>query len=154
MQSVTLANRNTPHRIQLELPIGNTDQYPCTCTRQSHVDYGTTISKNKHGNNLSCVVTDRQMHTRPHAYTQTHNEHIHPFLFSRKFQESYERKNRISGTANYKRAHLAFFLLGFGGLRTARIASSNTCFRPFCVSAEHSKYFTELTSLAICSPCG
>lgn len=39
------------------------------------------------------------------------------------------------------------------GTRTARMASSNTVFRPFCVKAEHSKYFTAFTSFAIWSPC-
>lgn len=43
---------------------------------------------------------------------------------------------------------------GFGfGHSTARIASSNTVLRPFCVSAEHSKYFTAPISLAIAKPC-
>ena len=46
--------------------------------------------------------------------------------------------------------------LGFGlgfGHRTARIASSNTVFRPFCVRAEHSKYFVAFMSFAIANPC-
>lgn len=48
-----------------------------------------------------------------------------------------------------------FFFFGFGfGHRTARIASSNTVFRPFCVSAEHSRYLTAVISLAIARPCG
>lgn len=37
--------------------------------------------------------------------------------------------------------------------RTARIASSKTVLRPFCVSAEHSRYFTAPISLAIATPC-
>ena len=46
-----------------------------------------------------------------------------------------------------------FFFLGFGlGHSTARIASSNTFFRPFCVRAEHSRYLTELISLAMARP--
>ena len=40
-----------------------------------------------------------------------------------------------------------------GYVRTARIASSKTVFRPFCVRAEHSRYFTAPMSLAICTPC-
>ena len=43
---------------------------------------------------------------------------------------------------------------GFGlGHSTARIASSNTVLRPFCVSAEHSRYFTAPISFAIAKPC-
>ena len=38
-------------------------------------------------------------------------------------------------------------------LQTARIASSNTVLRPFCVRAEHSKYLTAPISLAIATPC-
>ena len=46
--------------------------------------------------------------------------------------------------------------LGFlisGGSRAARIASSKTFFKPFCVRAEHSTYLTALSSLASFSPC-
>ena len=46
-----------------------------------------------------------------------------------------------------------FLRWGFGfGQSTARMASSNTVFRPFCVSAEHSKYFTAPISFAIAKP--
>lgn len=38
-------------------------------------------------------------------------------------------------------------------LQTARIASSNTVFKPFCVKAEHSRYFTAPISFAIATPC-
>lgn len=38
------------------------------------------------------------------------------------------------------------------GLSTARMASSNTVLRPFCVRAEHSRYLTAEISLAICRP--
>jgi len=55
------------------------------------------------------------------------------------------------------RAHSSIHFLvgrGFGfGQRTARIASSKTVLRPFCVSAEHSKYFTAPISFAIAKPC-
>jgi hypothetical protein len=44
--------------------------------------------------------------------------------------------------------------IGAGGLKTPLIASSNTFFKPFCVKAEHSKYFTADISLAICTPWG
>ena len=33
------------------------------------------------------------------------------------------------------------------------MASSKTCLSPFCVNAEHSRYFTLETSFAICKPC-
>eukprot|EP01136_Pigoraptor_vietnamica_P037304 Opistho-1_new@105096 len=47
-----------------------------------------------------------------------------------------------------------FFLpAGFVGQRTARMASSNTVLRPFCVSAEHSRYLFEPISLAMARPC-
>ena len=39
-----------------------------------------------------------------------------------------------------------------GGQRTARMASSKTVFSPFCVRAEHSRYLTAPTSLAIERP--
>jgi len=43
--------------------------------------------------------------------------------------------------------------LGFGGGHsTARMASSKTVFRPLWVNAEHSRYFTAPTSLAIDKP--
>ena len=43
--------------------------------------------------------------------------------------------------------------LGFcAGHKTARIASSNTCLRPLWVNAEHSRYLTAPTSLAIDKP--
>jgi hypothetical protein len=43
--------------------------------------------------------------------------------------------------ANYNTMQPFFFLIGASSLINAhRIASSNTCFRPSCVSAEHSKY--------------
>merc|ERR1719261_915408 len=35
-----------------------------------------------------------------------------------------------------------FFFFTVGGHSTTRIASSKTCLRPFCVSAEHSRYLT------------
>lgn len=53
----------------------------------------------------------------------------------------------------YKTLHFFFFGLAFGH-RTARIASSKTFLRPFCVSAEHSRYLTALISLAIARPWG
>ena len=49
--------------------------------------------------------------------------------------------------------HCFFFLILGTGHSTARIASSNTVFKPFCVKAEHSRYFTAPTSLAIARPC-
>jgi len=39
-------------------------------------------------------------------------------------------------------------------VQTARIASSNTVLRPFCVRAEHSKYLMAPIFLAIATPCG
>ena len=44
--------------------------------------------------------------------------------------------------------HDLFFLDCFGGDKTARIASSNICLRPFWVNAEHSRYFDAPTSFA------
>ena len=43
--------------------------------------------------------------------------------------------------------HLRLFF-GSGGSRAANIASSNTFFRLFCVSAEHSTYLTAFRSWA------
>lgn len=54
--------------------------------------------------------------------------------------------------AIYKMTHFRLGLGGATGQRTARIASSNTVFNPFCVSAEHSKYFTPPISLFIARP--
>ena len=47
-----------------------------------------------------------------------------------------------------------FFLPGRAGHRTALIASSKTVFKPFCVRAEHSRYFTAAISFAIWRPWG
>ena len=41
-----------------------------------------------------------------------------------------------------------FFLTGSGGSKAAKIASSKTFFRPFCVRAEHSTYMTAPNSRA------
>ena len=41
-----------------------------------------------------------------------------------------------------------FFLVSFFGDKTARIASSKICFRPFWVNAEHSRYLAAPTSFA------
>lgn len=54
--------------------------------------------------------------------------------------------------ADYKMTHFRFFC-GSGGSSAARMASSKTFFRPFCVRAEHSTYFTAFSSLASFSPC-
>ena len=54
----------------------------------------------------------------------------------------------------YNSVHLFFFFGTFCGCSTARIASSNTVFSPFCVSAEHSRYLTALTSFCIDKPWG
>ena len=46
-----------------------------------------------------------------------------------------------------------FFLFGCsGGSNAANIASSKTFFKPFCVKAEHSTYFTALNSRDNLSP--
>lgn len=52
----------------------------------------------------------------------------------------------------HNKTHLRLFLGGRTGHKTARMASSNTVFKPFCVRAEHSKYFTELISFAMANP--
>lgn len=53
----------------------------------------------------------------------------------------------------YRRLHFLWRLLTGWGRRTARTDSSNTCFKPLCVSAEHSKYLTALILLASFWPC-
>lgn len=52
----------------------------------------------------------------------------------------------------YKITHFRRFT-GSGGSSAAKIASSKTFFKPFCVSAEHSTYLTAFSSLASFSPC-
>lgn len=52
----------------------------------------------------------------------------------------------------YKRIQFRLFLGCGGGDKTARIASSNTVFSPFCVRAEHSRYLIALISLAMVTP--
>ena len=54
----------------------------------------------------------------------------------------------------YMTMHVRFLGAFGGGKSTARMASSNTVFRPFCVNAEHSRYLTALMSLASWTPCG
>ena len=59
----------------------------------------------------------------------------------------------VRATMRYKtRQLLAFRRLTGLGERTHRMASSNTLLRPFCVSAEHSKYRSARISLAIWTP--
>lgn len=53
----------------------------------------------------------------------------------------------------YITTHLRCRLLSGSGLKTARTASSNTCLRPRCVSAEHSMYLTERILFANFWPC-
>ena len=68
-------------------------------------------------------------------------------------QFSVSRPRQKSGL-NQRSAQF-FFFFGFGlGHSTARMASSKTVFKPFCVSAEHSRYLTALISLAIARPWG
>ena len=49
----------------------------------------------------------------------------------------------------YNKTQFFFFFIGFFGHNTALIASSKTCLSPFCVRAEHSRYFTAFISLAM-----
>ena len=53
----------------------------------------------------------------------------------------------------YNRLHLFLGLILGTGHRTALIASSKTVLRPFWVRAEHSRYLTAPTSLAMANPC-
>lgn len=53
------------------------------------------------------------------------------------------------GSQFYKIVHFFCLFGGGAGHRTARMASSNTFFRPFCVSAEHSRYLTAPISFCI-----
>jgi hypothetical protein len=53
----------------------------------------------------------------------------------------------------YKTVHLCFCFGAGAGQRTALIASSKTVLSPLVVNAEHSKYLTAPTSLAIERPC-
>lgn len=62
------------------------------------------------------------------------------------------KNKKIPIKAHYRRVHFRLGLTCKTGHSTARMASSNTVLRPFCVRAEHSKYFTALISLAIASP--
>ena len=60
---------------------------------------------------------------------------------------------RYSGAA-YSTLQARRFRFSGSGKSTARIASSKTLLRPFCVSAEHSRYLEARTSLAMVSPWG
>ena len=53
----------------------------------------------------------------------------------------------------YRRLHRFLGLILGTGHRTALMASSKTVFRPFWVRAEHSRYLTAPTSLAMARPC-
>merc|ERR1719361_2305992 len=55
-------------------------------------------------------------------------------------------RNETKILVNHKIKHFLFFG-GSGGSSAARIASSNTFFNPFCVSAEHSTYLTARSCL-------
>ena len=57
----------------------------------------------------------------------------------------------------YKMEHLPFFLLGLARAAvsramTQRMDSSKTALRPFCVSAEHSRYLNPFSSSHFCWP--
>lgn len=66
-----------------------------------------------------------------------------------------KKKNRSGCSVACAAYNITHFLrlTGSGGSRAARIASSKTFLRPFCVSAEHSTYLTAFNSLASFSPC-
>ena len=84
---------------------------------------------------------------------KSHKQNVHNISRHTSFCSQY-MCGVVVATFSYKRMHVFFFFWTFCGCRTARIASSNTVFKPFCVSAEHSRYFTALISFCICSPCG
>jgi len=59
----------------------------------------------------------------------------------------------IFSVTAYSKTHLRFGFTCSTGQSTARIASSNTVFRPFWVNALHSRYFTAPISFAMARPC-
>ena len=71
---------------------------------------------------------------------------------NKKLHNNNESGEARCGTSVHKRVHRVFFFVTFCGCRTARIASSNTVFSPFCVRAEHSRYLTAPISFCICRP--
>jgi len=104
------------------------------------------------------VVSSTQQHAPHDTVLETHTAvSLHARDIKRRHMASHVtlwrqpslRKLEVA----YSSVHVFFFFgLGFGQ-RTARMASSNTVFSPFWVSAEHSRYFTELISFAIARPC-
>ena len=76
---------------------------------------------------------------------------LHTCLFLKNFSSNRSRKFELEERFQRSRQGRTFLGLG-GGQRTALMASSNTVLRPFCVSAEHSRYLTAPTSLAIDRP--
>lgn len=51
-------------------------------------------------------------------------------------------RGRVFRNEAYSKLHFLCFFFAGGGQRTARMASSNTVFRPRWVRAEHSRYLT------------
>lgn len=73
------------------------------------------------------------------------------FLCGQETTDLLEKVRKMWGYSSLQ----CFFFLGLGcGHKTARIASSKTFLRPFCVRAEHSRYLTAPISLAMASPWG
>lgn len=62
-------------------------------------------------------------------------------------------RGRATKVRDYRMRHLTLRRCGSGGSRAAKIASSNTFLRPFCVRAEHSTYLTDFNSRLNLSPC-
>lgn len=80
-------------------------------------------------------------------------------VVKKKFEEKKEvagsKTDTYKGKCAQRMLQWFFFRLGLGcGQRTARMDSSKTFLRPFCVRAEHSRYLTAPISLAIPRPCG
>ena len=75
-------------------------------------------------------------------------------ILGKYFVKGIVSKKRVIVYFYYNILHVCFFFGAGAGQSTALIASSKTVLSPFVVNAEHSKYFTAPTSLAIERPCG
>lgn len=73
-------------------------------------------------------------------------------FFPLKFSPTFSSHSHSVRMLLYRITHF-LRLTGSGGSSAAKIASSNTFLRPFCVNAEHSTYLTAFNSLASFSPC-
>lgn len=128
---LTLQNKIT--RMQVGFPHCMYIQYQLIRATQHVADLNEPRSRTKNCiTNINNVHLWDPNHHFPHYFPICITDTIFAFFFF------------------YRIIHFFCLFGGGAGQRTARMASSNTFFKPFCVNAEHSRYFTAPISFCIC----